>query len=578
MIRTFQDHVIRPVSSLDGLWEFRPEADKKVRGKMPRSYSRQIEVPSAWESLPDLRDYRGTAWYRKTFELSSDANVRIVFGGVSHTARVWIDGQEVGSHYDAFTPWSVTAVGLKAGSHQLVLEVDNSFGEHSALHIPNDYYTYGGITRPVVLERIPDQYIEQLFAVPRQYRGKWQLDVRVRVRNIGLEPAFGTLKVSVAGEHLLLTLHKIEPGDSGEISGTLRNLPVKAWSESSPQLYPVTVELSEEGICCDDLIERVGFREIKVKGKKLFLNGEELHLRGFNRHEDAPIYGCALPPALMAHDLDLLQDLNGNFVRTSHYPNDQRFLDMCDERGIYVWEESHCRSTPFEHPLFEKQIADSTREMVESHFNHPCILMWGSLNECDTRTEEGMAVHEEVMQQLKMLDDSRPVTYAGNHRMEDRCLAYADIVSWNIYTGWYGGGVEDIKTILAEMIDWLDSPESGGGRGKPLIMSEFGAGAIPGCRNLQADLWSEDYQALLLEEALKVYLHHPRISGAAVWQFSDVRVSKGSNSSPVNHYSPLNRPRCMNNKGVVDEYRRPKLSYAVVKSCMADAAKKRGKI
>jgi beta-glucuronidase len=578
MIRTFTDHVIRPVSSLDGLWDFCPEADRKARGKVPRSYTRQIEVPSVWESLPDLRDFRGNAWYRKSFEIAEAGNVRLMFGGVSHTARVWVDGQEVGGHYDAFTSWSVVVPGLKAGSHQLVLEVDNSFGDHSALHIPNDYYTYGGITRPVEMQVVPDQYIEHLFAVPRLYRGKWQLDVRVRVKNIGDDVAFGTLKVTVAGETLLLTLPKMDPGASGEISGTLRNLSVKPWSESNPQLYMINVELQEEGTCCDDLIDRVGFREIKVKGKKLLLNGEELHLRGFNRHEDAPIYGCALPPALMAHDLDLFKDLNCNFLRTCHYPNDQRLLDMCDERGIYVWEESHSRQTPFDAPMFEEQIETSTREMVESHFNHPCIVMWGSLNECETRTEEGMAMHEQVMQQLKMLDDARPVTYAANHATEDRCLPYVDIVSWNIYTGWYGGGApEDIKTVIEEMLHWLDSNESGG-KGKPVIMSEFGAGAIPGCRNPQADLWSEEYQVLLLEEALQVYLHHPRINGAAIWQFCDVRVSKEANQSSYNSYSPLGRPRSMNNKGVVDEYRRPKLSYPVVKAQMAAAAKKRGKI
>ncbi len=577
MIRAFKDHSIRSSRSLDGLWDFRPEVDGKSRGKFPRTYSRKIQVPSVWESFPDLRDFRGTAWYRKSFSVTEDCNVRLFFGGVSHTGKVWVDGKEVGEHYDAFTPWEVVVPNMKAGEHDLVVEVDNTFGEHSALHIPNDYYTYGGITRPVEVQQVPDQYIEHLFAVPRLYRGKWQLDVRVRVKNIGEEAAFGMLKVHVASEELLLTLPKMEPGDSGEISGTLRNLAVKPWSETSPQLYDLQAELWEEGSCCDDMVDRVGFREIKIKGKKLMLNGEELHLRGFNRHEDAPIYGCAVPPALMAHDLDLFKDLNCNFLRTCHYPNDQRLLDMCDERGIYVWEESHSRQTPLDAPNFEAQIQTNTREMVENHYNHPCILMWGSLNECETRTEDGEEVHRRVLEQLKSLDTSRPVTYAGMWRKEDRCLPYADIISWNNYTGWYGGGPEDIRGDIDDMLGWLDSNESGG-KGKPVLISEFGAGAIPGCRNPQADLWSEEYQGIYFEEALNVFLQHPRISGAAIWQFCDVRVSKEPNDSDYNSYTPMGRPRCMNNKGVVDEYRRPKMSYPVVKAKMAAAVKKRGKV
>jgi beta-glucuronidase len=577
MIRTFNNHRIRSRFSLDGLWDFHPEADGQVRGVIPRTFNRKIQVPSVWESLPDLRDFRGTAWYRKSFNLTEEGNVRLVFGGVSHSAKVWVDGKEVGEHYDAFTPWEVVVPNLKVGEHDLVLEVDNTFGDHSALHIPNDYYTYGGISRPVELQQVPDQFIENLFAVPRLYRGKWQLDIRVRVKNIGKDAAFGLLKIHVASKELLLNLPKVEPGKSGEISGTLRNLPVKPWSESSPQLYDLHAELWEEGICCDDMIDRVGFREIKVKGKKIMLNGEELHLRGFNRHEDAPIYGCAVPPALIAHDLDLFRDLNCNFLRTCHYPNDQRLLDMCDERGIYVWEESHSRQTPLDAPHFEEQIQTNTLEMVENHFNHPSILMWGSLNECETRTEDGEDVHRRVLNQLKALDASRPVTYAGMWNKKDRCLQYADIVSWNNYTGWYGGGPENIQENIDDMLGWLDSNESGG-KGKPVIISEFGAGAIPGCHNPQADLWSEEYQSLYFEEALRVYLHHSRLNGAAIWQFCDVRVSKEPNESEYNSYTPLGRPRCMNNKGVVDEYRRPKLSFPVVKAQMLAAVKKRGKV
>ena len=110
-----------------------------------------------------------------------------------------------------------------------------------------------------------------------------------------------------------------------------------------------------------------------------------------------------------------------------------------------------------------------------------------------------------------------------------------------------------------------------GGEGKPVIISEFGAGAIPGVRNHRADPWSEEFQCVVIDEALKVYLTHPRIVGAAIWQFCDVRVTREGNPHTYNAFSPMGRPRCMNNKGIVDEYRRPKLAYDTVRRHFAAA-------
>ncbi len=564
MIRTFNEHLLRPVSSLDGLWDFLPVGGSGGT-EVPELYPRRIEVPSAWETLPDLRGFRGIGWYRKTIRLASKGNLRLVFGGVSHTATVFVDGQQTGHHYDAFTPFDVVLPHLESGEHELVVKVDNTFGDHSALHIPNDYYTYGGITRSVELHEVGDLFLDKLFATPKRDESGWSLSCRVRIRNIGQTARAGTLCLSVVDHSATLDLPEVAPGASVEVETELFPDSVETWSSETPVLYMLEARLMRDGICVDDKRDRVGFREIRVEGPALLLNSEPLRLRGFNRHEDHPQFGCAVPPAGMALDLAIFEDLHCNFLRTSHYPNDQRLLDMCDERGIYVWEESHSRQTPFQKPMFDAQIRQSTIEMVENHFNHPCILMWGSLNECDTKSDYGVEVHREVLGLLKQLDSSRPTTFAGHLGTSDRCLGFADIVSWNIYVGWYLGQPERTAADLEERLRWLDSPESLGGANKPLIISEFGAGAIPGVRNPQADPWSEEFQCVVLDEALKVYLNHPRVTGAAIWQFCDVRVTREGNSETYNAYSAMGRPRCMNNKGVVDEYRRPKLSYEVVK-------------
>jgi len=229
-----------------------------------------------------------------------------------------------------------------------------------------------------------------------------------------------------------------------------------------------------------------------------------------------------------------------------------------------VWEESHSRSTPFDHPKFREQIVTSTREMMEWHHNHASIIMWGCLNECETRTKAGRAEHKRVLDLIKKLDPSRPNTYASHFDKRDLCHDLADIVSLNKYVGWYDAPPEQTQDWLDDMIKWLDTPK-GGGKGKPIILSEFGGGAIYGYRHPRETHWTEEYQCRVLEETLKVYLHHPRVCGAAIWQFCDVRLTPTWWS---------HRPRNMNNKGTVDEYRRPKLSYAVVQRMMRKAAKK----
>jgi beta-glucuronidase len=293
------------------------------------------------------------------------------------------------------------------------------------------------------------------------------------------------------------------------------------------------------------------------------LNGKPLRLRGYNRHEDHPQFGCALPAEAMVTDLALLRDLGCNFVRTAHYPNDMRFLDLCDEMGVYVWEESHARNVEFKHPKFRQQIVDSTREMIEWHHNRPSVILWGCLNECESRTRSGRREYERVFQLMRSLDPSRPVTFASNRRDLDICLDLVDIVSWNRYDAWYGGEPENIEPAIRDILRWLHSPKSKGGRGKPVIMSECGAGAIYGCRHPNHAKWTEEYQAEVLDETLRVYLNHPDIVGVAIWQFCDCRVTR-------NRWS--GRPRTMNNKGTVDEYRRPKLAYEVVKRRMHEAA------
>lgn len=520
-------------------------------------------MSGAWETLPGLETFRGRGRYRRAFQLRRGGTIALAFGGVSHTATVRVDGLEVGHHHDAYTPWEVVVPGLAAGRHDLEVDVDNTFGEVSALHRENDYYTYGGITRPVELHLLPDLYLERVFATPVAIGDGWALDVRVRVRNVSRAASTRAVRVAVAGTTSVLGAIAVGPLGSAELSGRVPVKGVTAWCAATPSLYDLVVELLEGSDVVDDQIDRIGFREVAIRGRALLLNGRPLRLRGYNRHEDHPQFGNALPLEAMATDLHLLGDLGCNFVRTSQYPNDLRFLDLCDELGFYVWEESHARSVDFDHPRFDEQIEASTREMVEWHRNRPSVLLWGCLNECDSESVRGQDVYGRVLGQLKELDPSRPTTYASHHRTADRCWRFADVVSLNLYVGWTQEPLDQVETVLDGLLEWLHSDASDGARDKPVLVSEFGAAALYGSRQPRGTHWSEEYQARVLDECLRVYLNHPSVCGAAIWQVPDCRVTEGEWRW---------RPRTSNDKGTVDEYRRPKLAYATVAARMREAA------
>ena len=546
MIRLFDTHHIRTIRELDGLWDFKMDG-------IDREY--KMPVPSCWEQHPDFIRHRGKGIYSKKVYIKDSGNVRLEFKGVSHTGDVYFDGKKTAHHYNAFTPFSTVIKNVPEGEHEIKVEVDNTFGEHSSLHIPNDYYTYGGITRPVSIEILSNAYIKNIRFTPYIEDGKWRAKTEVEVCNLSSQSVSFELKISLNG---ICESKDINIESDCEICVMFDSCyeNVDEWSHENPQLYMLNAVLLEDGKEIDDLIERVGFRVVEVKGTRIYLNGNPVYLKGFNRHEDYAVDGCAVSFQHMVQDMDLMQDMNVNAVRTCHYPNDERFLDLCDERGIMVWEENHARGLllkDMQNPNFNRQCEDCIREMIENHYNHPSIVIWGILNECASETEEGREMYKRQYMQIKRMDTSRPTTSATCRHFTDICLDLPDVVSFNMYSGWYKDCPIDERS--EQEIDWI---KKSGGDNKPIIVSELGAAAIYGYRDRSRCKWSEERQADLIRDNLEVYMNDDRITGVFIWQFADCRVTEEGEWFAT-------RARCHNNKGVVDEYRRPKMSYDTVK-------------
>lgn len=553
MLRMFATHEIRAQKELSScLWDF---ATIPEEGKEP--VRRKAMVPGCWENDPGTRTYRGKACYERDFQASG--NIRLEFKGVSHTAEVYVDEEKVAFHYNAYTPFSAIVQGLAPGNHRLKVYVDNSFNSSSALHVENDYQTYGGITRAVALEELKDIYVTKLHVTPVKEEGCWHGRVEACVKNLETQPFSGRLRLKIAGagrpEMEAVCLFKAAGGEETELCADIACVDAAEWSPETPVLYTVSALLeNRQGEAVDDLIDRFGFREVQVSGKDILMNGKKLRIKGFCRHEDHPQFGCALPLAAMQQDLLLMRDMGANSVRTSHYPNDEIFLDLCDETGMLVWEENHARGLSEEamrNPNFERQCEDCIREMIEAHYNHPSIYIWGILNECASHTEYGKSCYEKQLSLIRSLDQSRPRSFASCQFKTDICFGLVDIVSYNIYPLWYHD--TPVEEYLTELYDWVQ--EKTEGAGKPFLITEVGAGAIYGYRTPEKVKWSEEYQAEALEKQLKAILAHADISGVYVWQFCDCRVCGSWFHG---------RPRTMNNKGIVDEYRRPKQSYGVI--------------
>ena len=545
MIRTFQTHRIRRQQELtESLWHFTALSGENAGKSFP------VATPSCWETYPGFGLYRGECKYEATFCAGGD--LRIECKGVSHTANVYLDGVLIREHYNAYTPFSVLVKDVPKGEHTLSIVADNRFSPESALHVPNDYMSYGGVTRPVAVEEVNDCYLERIHITPVPENGRWRAHIEATVCNLR-ETHPVTLRVRIAGEEAALT-KTLPEGESG-LALELSFSDVKTWSPETPVLYTVEAQLERDGKAFDDLIDRFGFREITIRDGRILLNGSPLRIRGLCRHEDHPHFGCALPYEAMMHDLLQIRDLGANSVRTAHYPNDERFLDLCDELGILVWEENHARGLSLEqmqNPNFERQAEEVTREMVLQHYNHPSIYIWGILNECASDSEYGKECYRAQFDLIRALDQTRPTSFASCKFKTDLCFGLPDVVSYNIYPKWYHD--TPVKEYLNDLYTWVQDETDG--RGKPFLVTEIGAGGLYGYRTPYASKWSEEYQQKALEEQLTDVLSHPACSGVYIWQFSDIRISEEWWGT---------RPRTMNNKGVVDEYRRPKLCYETVK-------------
>ncbi|MBR2453448.1 MAG: beta-glucuronidase [Clostridia bacterium] len=556
MKRAFENSLKRCSTDLCGFWRFAKDendAGREEKWFLGLPSGEKVYVPSVWNTQMGMLEYEGVCWYQRSFVTEGGA-LRFCFGAIMTYAEVWLDGDYLGSHYGGFCQFDFIKEAVEAGEHTLTVRVDNSFDRYSIPQATVDWYHYGGITREVCVERLRGVSVlnnKLHYTLSEDYS---RAECFFELELYGAEGAGEDTVVASVGEKAVSLAVSVKPGERVTVKTDAFTVDsVRLWSPEEPNLYPINIESSTDGLC-----DRCGFRHVTVTERGIAINGKVFEVRGVNRHEEHPCFGFAFPESQMQRDIDIIKDLGCNSVRGSHYPNSKTFVDLLDEQGLTFWSEIPIWGCGFgEETLADAAVVerglDMHREMVKYYYNHPSIIIFGMHNEILTDTDAAVAMSKTYYEYLKAEGGNRIVTYASHLPSVDRCFGYCDIICLNVYYGWYSGPISKWDSFVEE---FRERREKLGLSHKPVIFSEFGGAAIYGYHTFDNLRWTEEYQANLLSHCLKLFHRDPMVVGYYVWQFSDIRTSKQMG---------LNRARSFNNKGLIDEHRRPKLAYLEVR-------------
>lgn len=548
----------RKMLSLDGLWSFRWLGKEITLADFDPAqiteYDEKAAVPGVFDMGIDRYCQRGLGIYRTVIAAKDldKENLRLRIGGLGLAARIFFDGQEIGQANMPYLPVILDFVRMqKERDHELVIAVDNRFEAQPYQFFRDfyDFYGFGGIYRSVTLSQLPDggsidrvQVFTGDLATGR---------VLLRILTKGLDD----------GPHAFTISFDNGTSDTAELPVENNcaeiELPVpdfRIWSPEDPALHLVNVTYNG-----DTIVERFGIRTIEAHDHKIYLNGKELYLDGANRHETHPQTGPVQTVQSMLEDIKLFKQAGMNFIRSVHYPQDQVWLDLCDETGMLLWVESLGWN------LSEKDVCPETadrfleqnRGMIRDGINHPSVLIWGMLNECASQKEESRETYALLLKDMKKEDPSRLRSFASCRNIYDVCLDEVDVISMNCYPGWFQD-ITDSQTLASDLIaphlkaiaDFYSQDQFGG---KPIFISEIGACGLYGVRDRNFAQWSEDFQADYMVGAVKAIHKDDRFCGYALWQFCDSRSYQRGQIR--------GKPRGYNCAGLVDEYRRPKLAY-----------------
>lgn len=540
-----------------------------------------------------------TGCYRRTFSVPTEwkgKEVFVRFGAVSSAFYLYVNGQEVGYSQGSMEPaeFSLTPY-LKSGENQIALKV-MKYSDGSYLE-DQDMWRIAGIHRGIELYatpkiRIADFGVRTL--LDKDYKdAELVIDPKLAVfdseRGTGYritamlydatgkavtdtalwQPAEPMLNLDKKGKILNQRNPQRGYAPYGWLKTTIKN-PYK-WDAEHPYLYTLKLALVDStGNAVERAETKIGFRSVEIKDGMMLVNGKQVRLRGVNRHEMDPETGHVMTEKRMIEDIKLLKQCNINAVRTCHYPNTERWYELCDEYGIYLMDETDLeehglRGTLASDPTWAAAFIDRTQRMVMRDRNHACVVFWSLGNESGWGPNFAMTsawIHE--------YDPTRPVHYEGAQGPDNKDPEYVDVISRfypRVQGEYLNPGVKDNNMERPENARWerLLSIARKTNDNRPVLTSEY-AHAMGNALGNFKDYWGEIYS-------------HKRMLGGFIWEWADEGIFKRRSDGKLmvaygGDFGDVPNLKAFCVKGIVSSDRKPTPKYFEVKQVYAPMALK----
>ncbi|MDT0691156.1 glycoside hydrolase family 2 TIM barrel-domain containing protein [Salegentibacter sp. F188] len=503
-----------------------------------------LHVPGDWNSQAEnLELYEGTLWYKRDFAISPKEENRyfVHFGAVNYEAHVYLNGEKLGVHKGGFTPFQFEVSGkLKDGKNFLVVMVDNTRKQDEVPTVNTDWWNYGGITRDVNLLITPKTFISDY---------KIQLadnDMNVIEGYVQMDGnALGrTVQVAIPE----LNIEKSLTTDaSGKADFQVPVTNIKYWSPDNPMLYAVNLSSGNESV--DD---KIGFRSIETAGKNILLNDKSIFLKGISIHDENPlIEGRLRSEGDMRMMLEWAKELGCNFVRLAHYTHNETMIRLADEMGLMVWAEIPVYWTiSWENKETYQNAENQLMAAIERDKNRAGVIIWYVGNETPV-TEARNEFMGKLVSKVKNFDDTRLVAAAleverdgYTVEVDDPLGDQLDLASFNEYGGWYWDKPEELTKYTFDI--HFD---------KPVVITEFGGGALAGFHGDKNTMWSEEHQEFIYEEQLKMLNKIDGLRGMTPWILVDFKSPRRQHPVYQNFW---------NRKGLISETGEKKKAFFVL--------------
>lgn len=540
-VKLLQNREARKGKTLDGLWQaivdplengyynhrYLPKDDGYFMNRKMESPSDLIEydfdsdielmVPGDWNTQEEkLYYYEGTVWYKKSFDFDSSTlenqSTYVYFEAVNYEAKVYLNGQYLGSHIGGFTPFQfdVTDI-LKEKDNFLVVKVDNKRKREAVPTVNTDWWNYGGITRSVHLINVPKQHIQD-------YAVRLSKDKKNTIEGwVELLSSTVTEEVTIKIPELKKSV-KVKVSKEGKANFSFQATPER-WSPNNPKLYRVEINTST-----DRITDEIGFRTIATSGSTILLNDEPVFLKGISIHEESPFKtGRVTSVEECRILLQWAKELGCNFVRLAHYPHSEAMVREAEKMGFMVWSEIPVYWTILYDNIDTYANAEAQlTAMINRDRNRAAIVLWSIANETPVSDTRNVFLGK-LAKKARELDNSRLITAAldtqsgsGDEKViNDPLGAVVDVIGVNNYCGWYVGAPSS-----CENIKWKNDYN------KPMIMSEVGAGALQGNHGAPNERWTEEYQDEVYKYNIEMMKNIDFLSGTSPWILMDFRSAR----------------------------------------------------